>query len=87
MNLYERLQPMNVNIRITKLIYILVVSLLLASCSNRQMYYSVQQNRQFECQKLPLSQYDECMDELDESYDAYEKKRKEIGEKNSNGAS
>lgn len=87
MTLATRFQTVNLNPLITQLFYIALMSLLLSSCSNRQMYNAVQNNRQIECQRLPVVQYDECMNELDESYDSYEKKREEIGEANSQGAS
>lgn len=87
MKFATKLQTVNLNPLMTQLFYIALMSLLLSSCSNRQMYNAVQSNRQIECQRLPAVQYDECMNELDESYDSYEKKREEIGEANSQGAS
>lgn len=47
----------------------------LYSCSNAQIYEAIRQNRKVECQKGPESQYDECMQRLEESYESYKKKR------------
>jgi len=77
---------MNFNIRLDKLVYTLVISLLLSSCSNRQMYNALQKNRQSECQKLPPAQSEECMKELDETYESYKQKLKEFREANNEGS-
>ena len=50
----------------------------LAACSNQQLYNGIQKNRQLECQKLPGSQYDECMKEVSEPYEEYEHDRQEL---------
>lgn len=47
-------------------------------CSHQELYEAVQDNRQFECEKLSHPQYEECMDENNESYEDYERKRKEL---------
>jgi hypothetical protein len=49
-----------------------------ATCSHEQVYSAVQQNRQFECSKLPQSEYEECMRETGMSYDEYERRRQEL---------
>ncbi|MBN1379946.1 MAG: hypothetical protein JXA04_12010 [Gammaproteobacteria bacterium] len=62
------------------------VSILLASitlvcgCSSEQIYTAIQENRQFECKKLPQPQYEECMKDYDQSYDSYRRDREEIVE-------
>jgi len=53
-------------------------SLLLAGCSQRQVYDSIQHNQQLECQKRPPAQYDECMAEVDTSYDDYQRERESL---------
>ncbi len=53
-------------------------ALALTACSNRQVYDAIQQNRQLECQKLPGTQYDECMKQVSEPYDDYKRDRDEL---------
>jgi hypothetical protein len=54
------------------------LALLLIACSNRQVYTAVQQNQQLQCSKLPQDRYEECVREIDESYDDYEREREEL---------
>lgn len=62
----------------TKHIVSLVILLgAVSGCSNEQVYTAVQQNRQFECQKLPQPQYEECMKDYDQPYDEYARDREE----------
>jgi hypothetical protein len=42
------------------------------------VYDAVQQNRQFECQKLPGTQYEECMERYSEPYEEYERERQKL---------
>ncbi len=57
---------------------LLLCALALSGCSNRQVYDAIQQNRQLECQKLPGTQYEKCMEQLSEPYDAYKRDRDEL---------
>jgi hypothetical protein len=57
---------------------LLLCALVLSACSNRQVYDAIQQNRQLECQKLPGSQYEECMKQVSEPYDTYRRERDEL---------
>ena len=50
---------------------------ILASCTNRDVYDSLQANNRNECMKLPQSQYDDCMADANKSYAEYEQERKE----------
>jgi len=52
--------------------------LALPACSNRQVYDAIKKNRQLECQKLPGTQYDECMKQVSEPYDDYKRDRDEL---------
>lgn len=52
----------------------------LVSCTNEQIYNSVQENQKMECQKYPDARYEECMKELGTSYRDYEKEKKELEE-------
>lgn len=60
------------------LLAVLLLTLVLPACTNRQVYEAIQQNQQLECQKLPGDQYDKCMEELSESYDTYQRERDEL---------
>lgn len=58
---------------------LIAVSALISSCSNRQIYDSVQNNRRMECDKMPDSaQRDACLEQYSESYDSYQRKREEL---------
>ena len=54
-----------------------LVLLVLAGCSNRGVYGGIQTSNRIECLELPPSQYDECMEDANRSYDEYERERKE----------
>jgi hypothetical protein len=54
---------------------LLLCVLALSACSHRQVYDAIQQNQQLECQKLPGTQYEECMKQVSEPYDAYKRDR------------
>lgn len=58
-----------------------VVALLTASCSNRGIYEGIQTSNRIDCTRLPPSQYDECMQRNDTSYEEYERQRQEAGER------
>ena len=53
-----------------------------AACGIQQVYNGSQKNQQFECQKLPGSQYDKCMKEVSEPYESCERDRGELMKKN-----
>lgn len=57
-----------------KLFSLLITSTLLASCSNQQVYNAIQVNQQSKCQKLPPSQYDDCIKQQSEPYETYKRK-------------
>lgn len=52
-----------------------IIALLLISCSNKQIYNSIQENRRTECGKLLLNQYKECMRNYSTTYEEYERER------------
>ena len=56
---------------------ILLIFFIIAGCSSRVAYESIQAGNRSECSKLPPSQYDECMNNANKSYDEYERERKE----------
>ena len=61
-----------------KFLSLLLVILMLSSCTNQQIYRAFQSNQQLDCQGLPQSQYEECIKLSDESYDSYQQKRDEM---------
>ena len=56
----------------------LLAVLALTACTNEQVYNAIQSNQQLECQKLPDSQYEECMQQLAEPYDSYQRSRDQL---------
>lgn len=50
----------------------------LGACSNQQVYEAVQRNQRLECQKIPLPQQDECMEQNSESYEEYRRNREAL---------
>ncbi len=56
---------------------VFLIFLIIAGCSSRGAYEGIQASNRFECFTLPPSQYDECMNNANKSYDEYERKRKE----------
>lgn len=57
--------------------YLLLASLLVA-CSNKAVYSNIQHNQRLECEKLPPSQYEDCMAESGGSFEAYQQQRDEL---------
>ncbi len=56
---------------------ILMAILITAGCSYRGVYEGIQTSKQQECANLPPTQYEECMEGSDLSYEDYEKSRKD----------
>jgi hypothetical protein len=50
-----------------------LAGILMAGCSNEQVYNAIQENQRLECAKLPDARYEECMRELNTSYREYNK--------------
>ena len=55
---------------------LLLISLL-GACSNEAVYNNIQHNQRLECEKLPPSQYEECMAESGGSFEEYQQHRNE----------
>lgn len=53
----------------------------LSACSTKGSYESIQLSRKYDCQKLPPSQYKECMESTRESFDSYSEKREDLIDK------
>lgn len=60
-----------------KVKFLFLVLLTLVGCSNRGIYEGIQAGNRNECLKLPPSQYRECMEKANKTYDEYERERKE----------
>lgn len=54
-----------------------LILLLLAGCSSKGTYEGIQADNRIECSKLPPSQYDECIERANKSYEEYEYERKQ----------
>ena len=59
-----------------KTLTVLVLFLAIAGCSSRGAYEGIQVSNRNECARLPLSEYDECMEKANKPYDEYERERK-----------
>jgi len=55
-----------------------LLPLFLLACSNQETYTVIQRYEQNECLMLPRPQQKECMDHNSDSYEEYQRKRKEV---------
>lgn len=65
-------------IDVMKRFVVVFVVVLIAACSNKQVYTAIQQNQRFECSKLPQAQSEECLRQFESSYEQYEEDRQDI---------
>jgi hypothetical protein len=56
----------------------ILLSLLMSSCSNRGIYEGLRASSRFDCGRLPVSQYEECLERASKSYDQYERERQAL---------
>jgi hypothetical protein len=63
-----------------KYLILILIPFLAGACSNRQMYDAVKNRQKVLCESVPRSEYSECMEQANESYDSYERDREEIEE-------
>lgn len=59
----------------------LALPLLFVGCSNRAVYDNVQLNNRRECNRVPPSQYEECIQQASKTYEEYERERDEASGK------
>ena len=60
---------------------ITVAGVMMSGCTNKQIYDATQPKyNEAECMKLPKSQYDECIRREAQSYEDYEKERKDASD-------
>ncbi|WP_455207887.1 hypothetical protein [Kaarinaea lacus] len=58
-------------------VFLLLVLLFIGSCSNKQMYEALQIKQKNDCQKLPHSEYKECIERAEKPYEEYEEERQQ----------
>ena len=61
-----------------KKLLVLLVVFSIAGCSNKAVYENIQINNRNACLKVPQSQYEECLERSNKSYEEYERERKEV---------
>jgi len=57
---------------------LMLLLILIAGCSNRQIYDAIQANQKNECLKIPSPEYEKCMERINKPYDKYEEERQEV---------
>ena len=62
----------------SKILYLLLVSILVAGCSGKAVYDNIQRNNRQECVSVPPAQYEECIERSSKSYEEYERDRSEV---------
>jgi len=60
------------------LLFSLSPVLLITACSNKSAYYDLQKRQQVLCNRVPESDYENCMKEAEPSYEDYKRSRDEI---------
>ena len=60
------------------LLIMMVTTPLLFSCTSRQLYNAVQQNRLQDCRQLADTQRKECEAQYQKDYDTYEQQRQQV---------
>lgn len=60
------------------LLLILGIAVSVSACSNRQLYNAVQENRKAKCDELPDVPRAECLEQYLQSYEEYERGRREV---------
>lgn len=54
----------------------------MAGCTTQSWYEGAQAAQTTQCMKQPLSEYDDCNKQTEQSYESYEKEREDILKKN-----
>lgn len=70
------------NINIVLLLACSTIPLTMAGCTTQSWYKGAQAAQTTQCMKQPLSVYDECNKQTEQSYESYEEERKEILKEN-----
>lgn len=61
-----------------KPILIFLSLLSVVGCNNKAVYDNIQYNKRTDCLKVPASEYEQCMEGVDRSYEEYERQRKAV---------
>ncbi len=56
----------------------LLSTVLMYGCGTRQVYEGLQSRQRIECQNLPKSEYEECLDRVDVSHEEYKRHREDV---------
>ena len=59
-------------------IFILILMMLLTSCSKQNWYQGAQSAQTANCMKEPLAEYENCTQQSKEDYDKYEETREQL---------
>ena len=62
-----------------KTILVLAGVLMLGGCSHRAVYENLQMHTREECRRAPPPEYDRCMRQAQQSFDEYERERRDTG--------
>ncbi len=63
----------------------LLIVVSLCACTSRELYEAAQERQRHECRSGPLSDYDRCMERANESYDSYQRNKRQVEEDQRNG--
>lgn len=66
------------NLKKTPAFCLLLVTLVVSGCSNKQLYSGMKNNAHQECAKLPKSSYEECMGSYSGDFETYSQEREEL---------
>ncbi len=69
---------------ISKQFYITIILLVtaLTACSKQAWYQGAQSSQTAHCMKVPVSEYNDCIQQSSENYDVYNKNRETLIEEN-----
>ena len=56
----------------------IITAILLAACSQKAVYDNIQLNNRTQCDRAPLSEYDDCMARTNKPYEDYDRERQEV---------
>ena len=59
---------------------VLLVAAALCGCTAQELYKAGQEHQRDNCRNGPPSDYDECMKRANESYETYQRNRREVEE-------
>lgn len=66
--------------KVQRIVLAFSVSVLAYGCTARDLYRVGQDYQREQCQRGPLSEYERCMKQANESYETYRRKKKEVEE-------